>query len=230
MTLLNSKYNYNPILREQVDGKRLYSCPDGSKVPSVTTILDATKPQEKVEALNRWRKSVGEKRAQEITTEAAGRGTRMHSFLESYVKDGSLKEAGSNPYSQQSQKMAEVIIENGMKHIDEAWGVEIPLFYPEIYAGTTDFAGVWKGEPAIIDFKQTNKPKKREWIEDYFLQLTAYGQAHNEVYETNIRKGVILMCSADYKYQEFVIEFDEFDYWSHRWWDRVELFFTQQGY
>lgn len=227
MTLLNPRYDYNPILREQVNGKRLYSCPDGSKVPSVTTILDATKPQEKIDSLNRWRKSVGEQKAKEITTEAASRGTRMHSFLEDYVKTGSLKDAGSNPYSQQSQKMAEVIVENGIKHVNEAWGVEVPLFFPEIYAGTTDFVGLWKGEPAIIDFKQTNKPKKREWIDDYFLQLSAYGTAHNKVFNTNIKRGVILMCSADFTYQEFVIEADEFDYWSSKWWDRVELFFTQ---
>lgn len=227
MTLLNPRYNYNPILREQVDGKRLYSCPDGSKVPSVTTILDATKPQEKIDSLNRRRKSVGEQKAKEITTEAANRGTRMHSFLENYIKTGSLKDAGSNPYSQQSQKMAEVIIENGMKHVDEAWGVEVPLFFPEIYAGTTDFAGLWKGQPAILDFKQTNKPKKREWIDDYFLQLAAYAQAHNQIHGTEIKQGVILMCSADFKYQEFIIELDEFDYWSLKWWDRVELFFSQ---
>lgn len=227
MTLLNPRYNYNPILREQVDGKRLYSCPDGSRVPSVTTILDATKPQEKIDSLNRWRKSVGEQKAKEITTEAANRGTRMHSFLENYIKEGSLKDAGSNPYSQQSQKMAAVIVENGMKHVDEAWGVEVPLFFPEIYAGTTDFVGIWKGQPAIIDFKQTNKQKKREWIDDYFLQLVAYAQAHNQVYETKIKQGVILMCSADFKYQEFTVELDEFDHWAAKWWDRVELFFSR---
>jgi hypothetical protein len=226
--MLINKFNYTPINRETVDGKRHYCLPDGTKVPSVTTILDKTAPAEKKQALANWRKSVGTQKAQEITTEAASRGTRMHKWLETYVKDGGIGTPGTNPYSQQSHAMANVIIFEGMqKHITEFWGVEVPVFYSGLYAGTTDCVGVWKGQPAILDFKQTNKPKKREWIEDYFLQLAAYSQAHNTTHGTDIKTGVILMCSADYQYQEFVVEGSEFEHWTNRWFDRVEQYYKE---
>lgn len=224
--MLINKFNYTPINRESVDGKRHYCLPDGSKVPSVTTILDATKPLEKRLALENWKKRVGEAQAQQITTEAAGRGTRMHKWLENYVKDGSIGLPGTNPYSQQSHSMANVIIFEGLaKNVNEFWGVEVPVYYSGLYAGTTDCLGLWKGSPAIMDFKQTNKPKKREWIEDYFLQLAAYALAHNETHGTNIKDGVILMCSANCEYQEFVISGTEFEDYSQRWLSRVEQYY-----
>jgi genome maintenance exonuclease 1 len=224
--MLVKKYNYEKISRNTVEGKRLYSLPDGSAVPSVTTILDRTKPKEKQEALNRWRKSVGEDKAREITTEAANRGTRMHKWLEDYVEnDRNMGAPGTNPYSQQSFKMAEQIVEHGLKYVDEIWGIEVPLYVPGLYAGTTDACGVYKGKPCIIDYKQTNKPKKTEWIEDYFLQLTAYGTAHNEVHGTDINSGVIMMCSKDYEYQTWTIEGAEWNKWQERWFDRVEQYY-----
>ena len=236
MTLLIERYNYTPISRESVEGKRLYATPDGSKVPSVTTILDKTKPQEKIDALNRWKKSVGEAKAQQIVTEAAGRGTRMHKFLEDYVKIGAIQPPGTNPYSKQSHAMAQVVITEGLANVNEIWGVEVPLYYPGLYAGTTDGCGLHLNEEAILDYKQTNKPKKEEWIEDYYLQLTAYALAHNEVHGTNIRKGVVLMCVSpklneqlimveEPKYQEFILKPEEFSYWEKRWWNRVEAYY-----
>jgi len=151
----------------------------------------------------------------------------MHKYLEDYVNGEELKESVSNPYAQQSLDMAKVVIAEGLKDVDEFWGTEVALYHPKIYAGTTDCVGIHKGEGAILDFKQTNKPKKREWIEDYFLQLAAYAEAHNEVYGTNIKKGVVLMCSADYKYQEFISEGAEFDMWRDLWWQRVEEYYTK---
>jgi len=219
--LYNPKFNYHTLLREQVDGRRLYATPDGSRVPSVTTILDKTKPADKVAALQNWRRAVGEAKAQQITTEAANRGTRMHTYLENYVKTGEIKDRGSNPFGWASHAMAEVVIEKGLANVNEFWGVEVPLYFPGIYAGTTDCCGIHHGTESILDFKQTNKPKKEEWIDDYKLQLCAYAEAHNEVYGTNIRKGVILMCvkptvddmgnvTSRPEYQEFVIEGDDF--------------------
>jgi genome maintenance exonuclease 1 len=238
MTLLKERFNYTPISRESVEGKRLYATPDGSKVPSVTTILDKTKPQEKIDALMRWKKSVGEKKAQEIVTEAAGRGTRMHKFLEDYVKTGVINEPGTNPYSKQSHIMAKHVIEHGLVNVNEIWGVEVPLYYPGLYAGTTDGCGLHLNDESIIDYKQTNKPKKEEWIEDYYLQLTAYALAHNEVHGTNICKGVVLMCVSpkmneqliiieEPKYQEFILKPEDFSYWERRWWDRVEEYYSK---
>jgi ATP-dependent exoDNAse (exonuclease V) beta subunit len=228
MSLLIPKFTYAKLTRDESSGKRLYLTPTGHKVPSVTTILDKTKPAEAREALANWRKAVGEEKAQAITTEAANRGTRMHKFLEDYVKGEPLKESVSNPYAQQSLKMAKIVITHGLSFVNEVWGSEVPLYFPELYAGTTDCVGVHQGEPSILDFKQTNKPKKRENIDDYFLQLTAYALAHNEVHGTDIRKGVILMCSKDYEYQEFVLEPKDFDYWTDRWCERVSQYYRLQ--
>jgi genome maintenance exonuclease 1 len=235
MTLLQERYTYSKLTRDESSGKRLYATPDGHKVPSVTTILDKTKPAESRIALANWRKAVGEAKAQQITTEAANRGTRMHTYLENYIKGETLKDTVSNPYAQQSLVMAKKVIAEGMIHVDEVWGSEVPLYFPELYAGTTDCVGIHKGEQSILDFKQTNKPKKREFIDDYFIQLTAYAMAHNEVHGTNIRKGVILMCVkpeeispgvwAEPQYQEFVLEPADFDYWTERWCTRVSEYY-----
>ena len=222
-----NKYNYVPMSRVEVDGKRRYATPDGEKLPSVTTILDATKSEESKQALNNWRKRVGVQKAQEITTEAAGRGTRMHKWLEDYIKTGVLNEPGSNPYSLQSHQMAQSIINQGLVKCSEYWGTEVPLYYPKIYAGTTDLVGIHDGSEAIMDHKQTNKPKKREWIDDYFVQLAAYANAHNEVHGTKIRKGVIFMCSADNLYQEFILEGTEFVKYTDIWFKRVEQYYIQ---
>lgn len=235
MTLLQPKFQYKKLTRDETSGKRLYATPDGDKVPSVTTILDKTKPEESRIALANWRRAVGEQKAQQITTEAASRGTRMHKYLEDYINGEVLKESVSNPYAQQSLVMAKKVIAEGMVHVDEVWGSEVPLYFPELYAGTTDCVGIHKGEQSILDFKQTNKPKKLEYIDDYFIQLTAYALAHNEVHKTNIRKGVILMCVkpeeitsgtwAEPQYQEFILEPKDFDYWTERWCSRVSEYY-----
>ena len=225
MTLLVERYQYRPVERQQVNGKRLYLTPDGKAVPSVTTILDKTKPAEARAALANWKKAVGEQKAQQITTEAASRGTRMHTYLENYIKGDVLKETVTNPFAQQSLDMAKIVIEQGFPKISEVWGSEVPLYFPELYAGTTDCCGMHDGDESILDFKQTNKPKKLEYISDYFLQLTAYALAHNEVHGTNIRKGVILMCSKDFEYQEFTLEPKDFDYWTEEWCKRVEQYY-----
>lgn len=222
-----TKFNYVPMSRVEIDGKRRYATPDGEKLPSVTTILDATKSEESKQALQNWRKRVGVQRAQEITTEAAGRGTRMHKWLENYIKTGATGDPGSNPYSIQSHQMAQSIISQGLVKCNEYWGTEVPLYFPKIYAGTTDLCGIHDGDEAIMDHKQTNKPKKREWIDDYFVQLTAYANAHNEVHGTKIRKGVIFMCSADNLYQEFIVEGAEFDKYTDIWFKRVEQYYMQ---
>ena len=224
---VTNRFPYEEMKRETTTEGRKYVAPDGNKLPSVTTILDATKPLEAKKALIEWRRRVGEQKAKEITAEAAGRGTRMHKWLENYVLKGETGEPGSNPYSKQSHTMAHTIISQGLSNCPEFWGTEVSLYFPKVYAGTTDLVGLHNSDEAILDFKQTNKPKKREWIEDYFLQLTAYANAHNEVYGTKIRKGVILMCSADNQYQEFIVEGNEFDEWSNRWWKRVEEYYTK---
>ena len=234
--LLVNRFTYQSLQRESVDGQRLYATPDGKRLPSVTTILDRTKPEESRRALAEWKRRVGTEQAQKITTEAANRGTRMHTYLEHYVKTGELKPAGTNPFAWPSHQMAMTVIDQGLKNVSEFWGVEIPLYFPNLYAGTSDGAGIHLGEEAILDYKQTNKPKREEWIDDYKLQLVAYALAHNELYGTKIRKGVVLMCvrpdlDAQYniikppQYQEFVLRPEDFDHWEQAWWRRLELYY-----
>jgi genome maintenance exonuclease 1 len=227
--MITPKFDYKQLKRQNVNGKRHYileGAEDIPPMPSVTTILDKTKPEEDKEALANWRRAVGDQKANEIMLEASGRGTRMHNYLEGYALNDVLATPGTNPYAKQANKMASIIIDKGMSKLDEIWGVEVPLCHPNIYAGTTDLVGVHEGDEAIIDFKQSNKPKKEEWIQDYYLQLTSYGEAHNALYGTNIRKGVIMMCTKDYEYQEFVIDLEDFDHHRKRWWKRVEEYFT----
>ena len=223
MLQINSPYPYQEIKRKQVDGKRLYATESGP-VPSVTTILDKTKPREKREALANWKKRVGDKEAQRIVTEAANVGTVMHNILEYWVKNEDY-DPGNNVVHRQAKAMAQVVKEHVQPNLDEVWGSEVNLYYPGLYAGTTDLLGVWKGQPAIMDFKQTNKPKKREWIEDYFLQGAAYSLAHNALYETDIKSIAIFMCSRDCQWQLFEVKADEFQHWADKWAARVEQFY-----
>jgi hypothetical protein len=223
MLQINSPYPYQEIKRKQVDGKRLYATESGP-LPSVTTILDKTKPREKREALANWKKRVGDKEAQRIVTEAANVGTVMHNILEYWVKNEDY-DPGNNVVHRQAKAMAQVVKEHVQPNLNEVWGSEVNLYYPGLYAGTTDLLGVWKGQPAIMDFKQTNKPKKREWIEDYFLQGAAYGLAHNALYETDIKSIAIFMCSRDCEWQLFEVKADEFQHWADKWAARVEQFY-----
>jgi hypothetical protein len=222
------KFDYQKISRETIEGKRHYCLPDGSKVPSVTTILDKTKSEESKAALQNWRNRVGHAQAQVITTEAAGTGTVMHKMLEEHCL-GTAKPPGTNKVQQIAYPMAQEIIQKGLVHMDEIWGNELALFYSGLYAGSTDLAGVWKKKESILDFKQTNKPKKREWIDDYFAQLCAYGLAHNHMFGTNIRQGVVLMCSRACEYQEFILEGAEWDKYEAEWWNRVERYYAMKA-
>lgn len=222
MLTITTPYPYQELKRKSVNGKRLYENPWGDPVPSVTTILDKTKPKEKREALNNWKQRVGEDEAQRIVTEAANTGTYMHAILEHWVKN----ETYAGEATVQSRLMADTVIKNIQPHISEVWGSEVNLCYPGLYAGTTDLVGMWKGKPTILDFKQTNKPKKREWIEDYFLQLTAYGLAHNEMFNTTITSGAIFMCSRECEFQLFEITESEWEKYSLLWTKRVEEYYN----
>ena len=121
--------------------------------------------------------------------------------------------------------MANVIIDNGLHDVSEVWGSEVSLYYPELYAGTTDLVGVYKGEPAIMDFKQARRLKKKEWVEDYYLQLVAYAEAHNKQYDTQIRNGRIFICTQDNEYQTFDI--DNYDNWVGKWYAKLEEYYKK---
>jgi len=218
---LNPIYKYEKLKRDESTGKRLYACPDGIKVPSVTTVLDSTKDKT---FLIEWRKRVGDAEATRISTESAGLGTLMHTHLEKYVL-GQERPQGNNQVQIMARAMADTMINEAFCDIDEVWGIEAPLYFPGLYAGTSDMIGVHKGTPAIIDHKTTKKTKKKEWIEDYFLQCCAYALAHNEIHSTDIKKAVINIIDRDAKLQSFVIEGDEFDHYSGLWAQRVDQFY-----
>jgi len=194
------KYDYASLKRQ--DGEyRIYLTPDGESLPSVTSVLSKTKDKT---GLYAWRKRVGEKKAEKIMEDAARIGTALHLYIEHYVNEKDYKDL--TDVGVEAELMAKKIIEEGLKDVDEVWGSEVHLYYPGKYAGTTDLVGLYRGRPAIIDFKQTNRPKKREWVQDYLMQLAAYAQAHNKLFDTDIQQGVILMCSRDLTFQRFELE------------------------
>jgi len=215
------KYHELKQINDPVTRKRVYLTPDEEKLPSVTTILSSTKD---MTHLNEWKKRIGEDEAKRITTEAAGIGTAMHGNLERFLC-GLERQPGNNHVHIQANKMADVIIENGLKDVSEVWAMEQSLYFPGLYSGTTDLCGVYKGEPAIMDHKQTNKPKKEEWVEDYKLQLVAYAMAHNEVYGTDIKRGIVFMCSRDLQYQQFEVTPDTFPMYQDMWLAKLEEYY-----
>jgi hypothetical protein len=220
--IINPIYNYAKLKREDggPDGRK-YVLPDGTKTASVTTILSATK---NMEHLHAWRKRIGKDKAQQITTESANLGTTVHTHLESYIL-GKERPGGNNVGRLMAKRMSDVVIDQGLAHVDEVWGVEAQLHFENLWAGTTDLSGLFKGRSAIMDFKNTIKPKKREWVEDYLLQLSAYIMAHDSMTGTNIEQGIIFMVSRDCDYQQFIIEGDELQHYKTEWCKRVDTYY-----
>jgi len=202
---LIKKYNYADLKREDGD-VRLYLTPDGESLPSVTSVLNKTKDRT---FLKKWRERIGEKKAEQIIRDSGRIGTALHLYIEHYTNKHAYKDI--TKIGKQAEKMAKKIIEEAFSDITEVWGSEVHLYYPGKYAGTTDMIGVYKGRPTIIDFKQTNRPKKREWIQDYLMQLSAYAMAHNKLFGTDIDQGVILMCSRDLTFQRFELTGEKFN-------------------
>ena len=218
----NKKFEYPASIRSSIEGKRHYEI-TGQKLPSVTTILSATQSPEKKAKLEEWKKRVGTQQADRIRDVSAMRGTAMHTYLEGYILGENHLDLTS--IGREAERMGKVVIESGLGDLEEVWGSEVTLYYPGLYAGATDVVGMYAGKPAIIDFKQTNKPKQREWIEDYFVQLAAYAMAHNQVYDTKIQSGIILMCSKDCFFQKFEVHDDEFQGYMHQFLRRVDEYY-----
>ena len=218
----NNKFNYPKSSRSIENGMRKYLF-DDEKLPSVTSILQATKSEEDKAALENWKQRVGHKEANKIKTEASSRGTSMHSYIEDFLR-GRINESFFES-NEQYKNMAKEIIDKGIKgKLEEIFGMETTLRYPQKYGGTADLVGIYLGKEAIIDFKQANKPKKVDYIQDYFLQLGAYTLAHNVVYKTNITSGVILLCTVDNLFQDFKIEGKELIMYQNLFLGRLKKF------
>lgn len=248
MTLLINRYNYTPIspppfiervqyknciqVNDPISKKRVYQTPDGDTLPSVTTILSATKD---MTHLNEWRARIGYENAQKISTEAASLGSCLHTNLEKFIC-GVDRQPGNNLIHVKAHAMANIIIERGLSKIDEVWAMEQSLYFPGLYSGTTDLVAVYNGNPSICDYKQSNRLKKIEHIEDYFLQLLFYITAHNKVYGTDIKEGHIFMCTRGddtFKlggelYQQFDLDSSNWNEYEDKMWDKLEKYYLDK--
>ena len=218
----NNKFNYPKSSRSIEDGLRKYLV-NNQKLPSVTSILQQTKSDEDKAALKNWIERVGPAVANRIKNEASATGTSMHSYLEDFLR-GRINESFFES-NEKYKNMAKEIIDKGIKgKLEEIYGVETTLVYPEKYAGTADLIGVYQGKSVVIDFKQANKIKKSEYIQDYFLQLGAYTLAHDVVHGTKMEAGIILLCTKDILFQEFKIEGAELEMYQNLFLGRLKKF------
>ena len=215
---LNKKYNYVRGVQAMEHGSRIYDF-NGMRMPSVTTILSKTKDQS---FLTAWKNKVGHENAERIKNHSASRGTAMHKFLEKHV-DG-IGYDDLTTLGREAKAMAQKIIEDGLSNVSEYYGSEVMLYYPDLYAGSTDLVCMHDGMETIVDFKQANRPKKEEWIEDYYLQIAAYAMAHDQVYGSNIQQGVIMVCTPDLYYQEFKCEGEKMRHYRHEFLKRLSQY------
>ena len=223
----NNKFNYPKSSRSIENGMRKYLF-DGEKLPSVTSILQATKSEEDKAALENWKKRVGYREANRIKTEASSRGTSMHTYIEDYLR-GRVNESFFES-NEQHKTMAKEIIEKGLKgKLEEIYGMEETLYYPGQYAGTADLICEYSGKTVICDFKQSNRAKKAEYIQDYFLQLGAYTLAHDVVYKTKMNAGIILLCTVDNLFQEFTIDGAELEMYQNLFLGKVKKFYEMNN-
>jgi genome maintenance exonuclease 1 len=217
---INKIFDYRPLERINTPEGRRYIVGEDQRLPSVTTILGKTKD---MTHLLEWKKKVGEAEAAKIVATASSLGNSMHKNLENHILGESM---GGNVLS---QILAKVIIKEGLSKVDEIWGTEVALYSTGLYAGTTDLIGIHEGIPSIMDFKNSLNPKKREWIDDYFMQLAAYSLAHNEMFGTSINRGVVMIATRDAKYQEFIIEGDEFTKYETMWAEKLYVYYDKYG-
>ena len=215
----NDKYNYVSGTQSMDHGSRIYDVA-GYRLPSVTTVLGKTKDQQ---FLKDWKAKVGEQEAERIKNLSSKRATAMHKFLEHYILGTGYDDLTG--LGQEAKSMAEKVIEIGLAPVEEYYGSEVTMYYPGLYAGSTDLVCSHNGEDAIVDFKQANRPKKKEWIEDYYLQIAAYAMAHDYVHGSKIRQGVIMVCTPDLYYQEFKMQDADLRKWKHEWLKRMNQYY-----
>ena len=215
----NDKYTYADALRIEDQGTRLYDV-NGSRLPSVTTILGKTKNQQ---FLKDWKAKVGEQEAERIKNVSSSRGTAMHKFLENYITGVGYDDLTA--LGQEAKAMAQKVIDVGLTPVEEYYGSEVTLYYPGLYAGSTDLVCLHNSLETVVDFKQANRPKKKEWIEDYYLQIAAYAMAHDYVHQSNIEQGVIMVCTPDLYYQEFVVSGAELRRYKHEFLKRLDMYY-----
>ena len=216
---LTNPFKYSPLQRTEGKNGRRYIVGESSPLPSVTTILSKTKD---MTPIFDWQNRVGKEEADKVVKEASNIGTSLHENLENYILHGTPPTG-----TLMSKILTKLVIEKALCNVDEVWGTEVALYAKGLYAGTTDLVGVHKGTPAIMDFKNSLKPKKKEWITDYFMQLTAYGLSHDEMFGTAIKKGVVMIACRTGVYQEYIIEGEEWDHYQTMWCEKVVEYYDK---
>ena len=215
----NKRYSYVNVPRSEDGGTRTYAVGE-TRLPSVTTILARTKDQS---FLKKWREKVGEEEAEEIKNHSSKRGTLMHKFIEAYILGKGYEDLTT--LGHESRNMAHKIIEIGLTPVPHYYGTEVTLYYPGLYAGSTDLVCEHNGMDTIVDFKQANRPKRKEWVDDYHMQIAAYAMAHDFVHGSHIRQGIIMVCTPDLYFQEFRFQDSELREWKHKWLKRLDEYY-----
>ena len=217
----NNKYTYVHASRSTDQGSRTYDV-QGLKLPSVTTVIAKTKDQT---YLTRWKNKVGHEEAERIKNYSSNRGTAMHKFIEKHIQKSGYEDL--TPIGVEAKPMAQKIIESGLKPISHYYGSEVTLYYPGLYAGSTDLVCEYEGKDTIVDFKQSNRPKKEEWVEDYYMQIAAYAMAHDQTHGSNIEQGIIMICTPDLCYQEFKFEGDKMRKYRHKFLEKLSQYLVK---
>ena len=217
---MENKYNYPSIERVDIEGiGRHYLDSNNKPVPSVTTVLGNTST--KSDGIAQWRNRVGEEEAERVIKQSTDIGTAVHESIEKYLNGDEWDDFGEGFDQLLAKKITNKFISDGLLGISEVWGLEVALILDNLYAGTADCIGMFNGIPSIIDFKTAKKIKRREWIEDYFLQGCAYANAHNVMFGTDIQQVVILMIDRDLIFQDFTVKTAEFNVLTNKWKRRL---------
>ena len=217
-----NKFDYPKLQRVDTDIGRHYLDSNNNHVPSVTTVLSGTS-QSKV-GIDQWRQRVGDIEADRVIKQSTDIGTAVHESIEKYLNDEEWDFFGADPDQMMAKNITCKFISDGLLGISEVWGLEVGLILDNLYAGTADCIGEINGIPSIIDFKTAKKIKRREWIEDYFLQGCAYANAHNVMFDTNIKQVVILMIDRDLIFKEFTVKGHEFESFTNKWKQKIIQF------
>ena len=217
-----NKFNYPKLERVDTEIGRHYRDSNNNLVPSVTTVLSGTSDNK--DGIEKWRKKVGDSEADRIMKQSTDIGTAVHEAIEKFLGNNDWDHFQDTSDQIMARKMTSKFVDLGLNKISQVWGLEVGLILDNLYAGTADCVGTDGDVPSLIDFKTARRIKKREWIEDYFLQGCAYANAHNVMFNTEIRQIVILMVDRDLMFKEFIVKSDEFSFLTEKWKKRLITF------
>ena len=214
-----NKFEYPNLERVDTDIGRHYLDSDNKPVPSVTTVLSGTSKSK--DGIAQWRNRVGDEEADRVIKQSTDIGTAVHEAIEKFLNKQSWNDFDDTSDQIMAKNISHKFIKDALDGITEIWGLEVGLILDNLYAGTADCVGLYKNIPTLIDFKTAKKIKKRDWIEDYFLQGCAYANAHNVMFETDIQQIVILMVDRNLIFQEYIVRPTEFSYLTRKWKNRL---------